>query len=193
MSHRSWLAAGWPHTRYMSADDIAKRLAQDARALQHEIHLVADLFHQTDFLGDADNMPHAHYGYLMATLGQIDTLSVCHGGNASQGQTPRMIAFLDRYLYPGRLDVHRAVVQMLHHTLMHTGALRYLYDPDSKIAYTWRVHFDDLPNSVTHYTLTQVQPVYQDDLRDHARLAGVTPTSIVALNISLCALAANLV
>jgi hypothetical protein len=66
----------------------------------------------------------------MAALGQIDTLSVCHGGNVGK-QTPRMIAFLDRYVYPGRLDVHRAVVQMLRHTLMHTGALRYLFDPDS--------------------------------------------------------------
>jgi hypothetical protein len=82
---------GWPHTGYVSADDIAKRLAQHARALQHEIHLVADLFQQTDFLGDINNLPHAHYGYLMATVGQIDTVSVCHGGNASQGQTPRMI------------------------------------------------------------------------------------------------------
>jgi hypothetical protein len=52
---------------------------------------VADLFQQTDFLGDINNLPHAHYGYLMATVGQIDTVSVCHGGNASQGQTPRMI------------------------------------------------------------------------------------------------------
>jgi hypothetical protein len=51
----------------------------------------ADLFQQTDFLGDINNLPHAHYGYLMATVGQIDTVSVCHGGNASQGQTPRMI------------------------------------------------------------------------------------------------------
>lgn len=177
----------------MSADDIAKRLVDHARALQHEIHLVSDLFQQTDFLGDVNNLPHAHYGYLMATLGQIDALSVCHGENANQSQTLRMIAFLDRYVHPGRLDVHRAVVQMLRHTLMHTGALRYLYDPDSKIAYTWRVYFGDLPGSVAHYTLTQVDPAYQDDLRDRARLAGVTPTSIVALNISLTALAANLV
>lgn len=180
----------------MSADDIAKRLVDHARALQHEIHLVSDLFQQTDFLGDVNNLPHAHYGYLMATLGQIDALSICHGENANRGQTPRMIAFLDRYVHPGRLDVHRAIVQMLRHTLMHTGALRYLYDPDSKIAYTWRVYFDDLPGNVAHYTLTQVDPAYQDDLRDRARLTGVTPTSIVsivALNISLTALAANLV
>jgi hypothetical protein len=183
---------GRPHTGHVSANDIAKRLVELAHALQHEIHLVSDLFQQTDFLGDANNLPHAHYGYLMAILGQIDTLSVCHGENAGQGQTPRMTAFLDRYVHPGRLDVHRAVVQMLRHTLMHTGALRYLYDPDSKIAYTWRVYFDDLPGSVAHYTLTQIDPAYQDDLRDHARLARVTPTSIVALNISLTALSTNL-
>ena len=57
----------------------------------------------------------------------------------------------------------------------------------------WRICFDDLPDSVAHYTLTQVDSAYQDDLRGHARLAAVTPTSILALNISLTALAANLV
>jgi len=69
----------------VSADDIAKRLAQHARALQHEIHLVADLFQQTDFLGDINNLPHAHYGYLMATVGQIDTVSVWRASQISDG------------------------------------------------------------------------------------------------------------
>jgi hypothetical protein len=78
------------------------------------------LFEQTGFLGDGSNLPHAHYGYLMATLGQIDTLSVCDAGRTAQ--TRRMVGFLETYVHPGNVDMHRAVVQMLRHTLMHTGA-----------------------------------------------------------------------
>ena len=43
---------------------------------------MSDLCQQTGFLGDVNNLPYAHYGYLMAALGQIDTLSICHGENA---------------------------------------------------------------------------------------------------------------
>jgi hypothetical protein len=71
--------------------------------------------------------------------------------------------------------------------------LRYLYDSGSKTAYTWRVHFGDLPVGVTHYTVTQLDPTHQDDVLETARLAGLAPTSIAALNISLMVLAEDLV
>jgi hypothetical protein len=48
---------------------------------------------------------------------------------------------------------------------MHTGALRYLYDKSSKVAYTWRIHFDDsFPSQYEHYTLTVEDSAYQPDL-----------------------------
>jgi hypothetical protein len=173
------------------ADDIAERLVDHALALQREVSLLLRLFEQTGFLGDGSNLPHAHYGYLMATLGQIDTLSVCDAGRTAQAR--RMVGFLETYVHPGNVDMHRVVVQMLRHTLMHTGALRYLYDSGSKTAYTWRVHFGDLPVGVAHYTVTQLDPTHQDDVLETAQLAGLAPTSIAALNISLMVLAEDLV
>ena len=154
---------------------------------------MSGLFEQTGFLGDGSNLPHAHYGYLMATLGQIDTLSVCDRGGSRRDQTKRMVAFLETYVRPGSIEMHRVVVQMLRHTLMHTGALRYLYDCGNTTAYTWRVYFGDLPAGVAHYTVTQLDPTYKDDVLETARLAGLAPTSIAALNISLVALTEDLV
>jgi hypothetical protein len=175
------------------ADDIAERLVDQALALQREVSLLSGLFEQTGFLGDVGNLPHAHYGYLMATLGQIDTLSVCNGAGPRPGQTSRMVAFLETYVRPGTVDMHRLVVQMLRHALMHTGALRYLYDSGSMTAYTWRLHFGDLPVGVAHYTVTQLDPTYQGDVLETAQLQGLVPTSIGALNISLTALTEDLV
>ena len=99
------------------ADDIAERLVDHALALQGEVRLLSGLFEQTGFLGDVSNLPHAHYGYLMATLGQIDTLSVCNGAGPRPGQTSRMVAFLETYVRTGNIDTNRVVVQMLRHTL----------------------------------------------------------------------------
>ncbi len=175
------------------ADDIAERLVDHALALQGEVRLLSGLFEQTGFLGDVSNLPHAHYGYLMATLGQIDTLSVCNGAGPRPGQTSRMVAFLETYVRPGTVDMHRVVVQMLRHTLMHTGALRYLYDSGSMTAYTWRVYFGDLPVGVAHYTVTQLDPTHQDDVLETAQMAGLAPTSIATLNISLMVLTEDLV
>jgi len=177
----------------MTAERIAKRLVDHANELEHEIHAVSDLFRRTRFLDNPANMPYAHFGYLMATLGLVDTLSLCDAGSDNKKQTPRMCSFLDAYVHPGQVAVHPVLVQMMRHTLMHTGALRYLYDPTSKVAYTWRVHFGELDAGVTHYTVTSVDPVYQDELHELAKQIGVSPMSITALNISLTAFAADVV
>lgn len=177
----------------MRVDEITERLVDQALALRQEVSLLSRLFERSGFLGDVNNLPHAHYGYLMATLGQIDTLSRCNDG-AEPSQTKQMVCFLENYVHSGKGDMHRVVVQMLRHTPMHTGALRYFYDLDDKTAYTWRVYFGDLPVGVTHYTVTQLDPTCQDDVLETARLAGLAaPTSITALNISLTALTEDLV
>lgn len=160
------LASHWVTCRF---DDIAKRLVEYTRALQQEIHLVSNLVQQIDFLGDVNSVPHAHYGSLMAALGRIGTLSGCHGGNVNQCQTSRMIAFLDKYVL-GRLDVHRVVVQMLRYTLMHTGHCDISMIRRARSRIHGGGYFDDLPGSVVHYTLTQVDCAYADHLRDCARL-----------------------
>jgi hypothetical protein len=174
----------------MTAHEIANRLVADAAALQREIELMERHFTLNHFFGDVGNLPYAHYGYLMAVLAQVDAVSTCHG-ESRVSQTIRMCTFLEAYVRSGKLDVHRTVVQMLRHSLMHTGALRYLYDTHAQAAYTWRVHFGDLPDGVTHYTITSVNLAHQEDILGIAHLAGVAPASIHALNISLVALSAD--
>jgi hypothetical protein len=87
-------------------------------------------------LGDSGNMPYSHFGYLMAMLGLIDTLSLCDSGRGEQ--TPRMRTFLGTYVHPTQAGVNTVLVQMMRHTLMHTGALRYLFNSSTRVAYLAR-------------------------------------------------------
>ena len=180
--------------RSMTADEIAHQLAEAALTLNSEVRSLRALFEETSSLGDSLNMPHAHHGYLMTTLGQIDTLAACWRGTIVTGtQTSRMRDFLDTYMYPGRRNVHRAVVQMLRHSLMHTGALRYIYDRETGGVLTWRVFFGALPTGQDHYTLTKVPSAYQEHMLGMAAAAGYTPTQTFALNISVETLTKDLV
>jgi hypothetical protein len=74
---------------------------------------------------------------------------------------------------------------------MHTGALRYLYNPVSNTAYTWRVYFDALPSGIGNYTVTPVDITTQDDVVAAARDIGVSPASTAALNVSLTSFTAD--
>lgn len=185
-----WQAGRW-HNASVTPEDVAKTLVDQALALQREVLRVGALFEQTNFLGDTDNMPHAHYGYFMAILGQIDTLSLCCGNGGGQR---RLEKFLDDYIHPGKGNVHPVAVKMLRHVLMHTGALRYIYDKKSQTVYTWQVHFGELPPGRGHYTVTSEDLRYQGyviNLVDLAKLPA--PKSVKALNLSLASLADDLV
>lgn len=183
--------AGRWHNSSVTPEDVAKTLVDQALALQREVSCVGALFEQTNFLGDTDNMPHAHYGYLMAILGQIDTLSLCCGNG---GGKRRLKKFLDDYIHPGKDDVHPVVVKMLRHALMHTGTLRYIYDEKSQTVYTWRVYFGELPAGPGHYTVTSEDLRYQDHVINLIGLAKLrAPKSVRAFNLSLTNLADDLV
>jgi hypothetical protein len=75
----------------------------------------------------------------MSCMGQIDVMSLCvFDLDKKKGdQTRRMQGFMDHYLYPKKFDENRVAIQLMRHTLMHTGALRYLYDETNQVAYTW--------------------------------------------------------
>jgi hypothetical protein len=76
-----------------------------------------------------------------------------------RNQTPRMQGFMERYLDAQKADEHRVAIQLMRHTLMHTGSLRFLYDEKNETGYTWRIHFGDtFPTSIGHYTLTAEDP-----------------------------------
>ena len=177
----------------MKYSDIADELTANATALNDEVSNLAKLFCQTAFLGDSRNFSHAHYGYLMACMGQIDLMSKCEWGPVEppRNQTPRMQAFMENYLDTHKVDEHRVAIQLMRHTLMHTGALRYLYEPRTGTAYTWRIHFGDTFPSAQfgHYTLTTEDPASQDDL-----LTSVNGnvTAVKALNLQITQFATDI-
>lgn len=176
----------------MQYAEIADEISANAAALNFEVATLAKLFSETKFFGDNRNFPHAHYGYLMACMGQIDLLSKCEYGKGEPPgrQTERMLSFMKRYLDAHKVDEHRVAVQLMRHTLMHTGALRYLYDEATETAYTWRIHFGDtFPGQFGHYTLSDETSNYQDDVIN--AVAG-TVTTVMALNVQMTAFAGDI-
>lgn len=177
---------------YIKFSDIADELIGNASALNDEVSNLAKLLSQTAFLDDSRNFSHAHYGYLMACMGQIDPMSKCEWGPVEppRNQTPRMQACMENYLDVHKVDEHRVAIQLMRHTLMHTGALRYLYEPRTGTAYTWRIHFGDTFPSAQfgHYTLTTEDPACQDDL---LKSVSGNVTSVKALNLQITQFAAD--
>ena len=128
----------------------------------------------------------------MACMGQIDFMSKCEWGPVEppRNQTPRMQSFMERYLDAQKADEHRVAIQLMRHTLMHTGSLRFLYDENTETGYTWRIHFGDtFPTTIRHYTLTAEDPQYQGMLR---AAVSATVVGVKALNLQLTAFAADI-
>jgi hypothetical protein len=168
-------------------------LAREMDVLEFEVSTLARLFGETQFFNHASNFPNAHYGYLMTCMGRIDVLSSYWSGQVgSHGQTRRMIDFMDRYLYPGRADEHQVSVQLFRHTLMHTGALRFIYDRTNDTRYTWRVFFGEGLRPEWHYRITTEDEQYQDQLRSPIISTGSTTSACKALNVSIPRLIADL-
>jgi hypothetical protein len=162
-------------------DEIAHEIRSNAVALHRE---VVDV---TNFLeGREHHFRHATFGYLMACMGQIDVMSFCMFGPDEEpgDQTLRMHRFMKEYIDPHKVEEHRVAIQLMRHTLMHTGALRYPYDETRKIAYTWQVYFGDSNASKRdHYTLTVEDPAYQGHVLEAA--GGRPVDAIKALNFRL--------
>ncbi|WP_405151068.1 hypothetical protein OG308_15785 [Nocardia salmonicida] len=179
----------------ITANEIADEIYSNAAALEWEVNTLATAFAKTSFFGDNRHFPHAHYGYLMACMGQIDIMSGCEAGNiSSRGQTTRMQNFMERYLYPGKANEHRVAVKMMRHTLMHTGALRYIFDETTGVAYTWRIHFGgDFPTQFSHYSLTSEDATYQQDvISSVAQISSASVQAVEALNIQLTDFASDI-
>lgn len=172
---------------------VRESLSREFEVLEFEVSTLSRVFKETRFFGHPSNFPHAHYGYLMACMAKIDMLSSYWSGQVgSKGQTQRMRAFMEKYLYPGKAGEIQVAVQMFRHTLMHTGALRFLYDRKADARYTWRVYLDALPPHFTHFTITDEDPTYQDQLLAPVVSTGSTTRTTKALNVSIPVFAADL-
>jgi hypothetical protein len=127
-------------------------------------------------------------------MGQIDVMSYCmFGPDREKGdQTRRLQRFMEVFIDAYKVEEHRVAIQLMRHTLMHTGALRYPYDERRKIAYTWQTYFGDSSSSHRdHYTLTLEDPTYQDHLLEAAD--GRPVDQIKSLNFRLILFAADVV
>jgi hypothetical protein len=156
--------------------EIAGEIIANATALNGEVATFTKMPTKTKFLT---------YGCLMACMGQIDLMSKCEFGKGEPqgGQTPRMRSLMERYLDATKVEEHRVTIQLMRHTLMHTGELRFLYEKKTETGYTWRIHFaDTFPSQFGHYTLTTEDPTYQDTL-----IASVNGkvTTVKALNLNI--------
>jgi len=138
------------------------RILEDARILRQEFDTLNKAFQQTSYWQQAHNFPNAHDGYLMSCMSKVDFMSACFLPNVRQ--TPRMLKFLDTYLYPTRSEEHKVLIQMFRHTLMHTGERRFLVSRDRSSVYTWSLRSGDTSRFETHYRVTDVDPAYQDQI-----------------------------
>jgi hypothetical protein len=169
----------------MLYSDITSDIFANAVALNLAVEAMTEMPVRSKFLT---------YGSLMACMAQIDLMSKCEYGMGEPqpgGQTRRMRSFVERYLDSQRVDEHRVAVKLMRHTLMHTGALRFLYDAATQTAYTWRVHFADTfpATEYTHYTLTPEDPQYETTLL--SAVSGQV-AAVMALNLNITAFAADL-
>src|SRR5690242_15190043 len=88
-------------TLLMNADKIGDEIATNAAALHYEVVTLGACFAANDYFNDDRNFPHAHVGYLMACMSQLDLMSMCRFADSIRGgQTPRMLEFMLRYLDP---------------------------------------------------------------------------------------------
>lgn len=121
----------------------------------------------------------------MVCMSKIDLISLYWEGHNGMHQTERMISFMDKYLHPGKSEENRVAVQMFRHTLMHTGELRFLYNEETKSAFTWRVHFGDKLPSDLHYSITVENKQYQNSLLSAVGEKVIGKTICKSLNLSI--------
>jgi hypothetical protein len=100
---------------------------------------------------------HTLYGFVMVCFSRIDLLSAYWRGNSStQGQSERMIDFMQKYGVSTDREACDVAVQIWRHKLMHTAEPRMLIESGSGITYLWLLHWsaDQLPRD-KHFVLTQ--------------------------------------
>lgn len=99
--------------------------------------------------GEMHGFPYTLYGYMMTCFAHIDLLSAYWRGNKN-GQTERMIAFMDKYISPNR-EANSVAVQMWRHKLMHTAEPRFLTNQTTGKVYKWLLHWREHLPIEQHY------------------------------------------
>lgn len=181
-------------------------LVADLDRLEAEVATLARIFYEGRVIGHAGEYPHAYYGYLMACMAKIDLWSSLWAGRTGKGngslpsgvpfrsQTRRMVAFMTTYLGPDK-ETHRIAVELFRHTLLHTGAMRFLYDEARDTKYTWRVFFGEFELYAVphrHYTISDETSNCPGELATITSAAASERSPVHAINVSIPSFVADL-
>jgi hypothetical protein len=139
----------------INLEQVRKEHTAHIDALQREVKEVYSTLVLPHWGDKLHGFPHTLHGYMMDLFARIDLLSAFWKGDASsQGQTLRMIEFMDRYLSPNH-EANSVAVQMWRHKLMHTSEPRYLHDDRTGKIYRWLLHWGEHLPSEQHYTFAE--------------------------------------
>ena len=135
--------------------EMASKLVADLEAFEREANTVYSTLVLPNWGGELHGFPHTLYGYMMLCFASIDLFSTYWRGNASpNGQTKRMVNFMQTYLSPNRESCNVAV-QMWRHKLMHTGQPRFLVDERTGKTYRWLLHWWEHLPANQHFTFSE--------------------------------------
>lgn len=140
----------------LDVNAVRCRLMAEIEGFEREVNAVYSTLVLPHWGNDElHGFPQTLYGYMMVCFAHIDLFSAYWRGDTSPiGQTQRMIDFMQRYLSPNR-EACGVAVQMWRHTLMHTGAPRFLVDKDTQNTYRWLLHWGEHLPSDQHFTLNE--------------------------------------
>lgn len=105
--------------------------------------------------GELHGFPRTLYSYMMLCFALIDLYSAYWKGNSStEGQSQRMIEFMQKYLLPDQ-EACSIAVQMWRHKLMHTGEPQYLLNKDTGKVYRWLLHWGEHLPAKQHFKFSE--------------------------------------
>jgi len=134
--------------------ETASKLIADLKAFEREANTIYSTLVLPNWGGELHGFPHTLYGYMMLCFARIDLFSAYWRGNTSNGQTTRMVDFMQAYLSPNRVACS-AAVQIWRHKLMHTGQPRSLVDERTGKTYTWLLHWSEHLPADQHFTFSE--------------------------------------
>lgn len=120
--------------------EIAEQLRSDSRQLIEEAEVAVEQLVKPTWEKHTHHYPATLWAYLMAAFARLDLYSRLWDGDSGAKQTPRMRAFLARYL-PRDPIADALAIQLWRHTLMHTSRPRRLREQVSGHVYTYLLHW----------------------------------------------------
>lgn len=129
-------------------------LKRDLERLETEVKTVYSELVLPTWETQLHGLPQALYGYMMGVFARIDLYSSYWSGTTnSNGQTKRMVEFMNLYMSPNR-EANSVAVHLWRHKLMHTSRPRQLAAKATGTRYYWLLHWwDHLPRE-QHYTFS---------------------------------------